>query len=105
MSVEALVVDRMARIGDNWRKRYHGLKLHNQKHSNHFPYLPFPKTWPKYIAKDKIANWLESYVETMEIDFWTATSFKGATWDAAAKRWAVAACWTLSFSTLSRYWP
>ena len=78
LGIEALVVDRMERIGDNWRKRYHGLKLHNQKHSNHFPYLPFPKTWPKYIPKDKIANWLESYVETMEIDFWTRTTFKGA---------------------------
>ena len=87
LGIEALVVDRMERIGDNWRKRYHGLKLHNQKHSNHFPYLPFPKTWPKYIAKDKIANWLESYVETLEIDFWTRTTFKGATWDAATKRW------------------
>ena len=87
LGVEALVVDRMARIGDNWRKRYHGLKLHNQKHSNHFPYLPFPKTWPRYIPKDKIANWLESYVETMEIDFWTSTSFTGATWDAGEGRW------------------
>lgn len=87
LGIEALVVDRMERIGDNWRKRYHGLKLHNQKHSNHFPYLPFPKTWPKYIAKDKIANWLESYVETMEIDFWTRTTFKGAVWDDKTKRW------------------
>ncbi|MFN4015798.1 MAG: flavin-containing monooxygenase [Reyranella sp.] len=87
LGVEALVVDRMARIGDNWRKRYHGLKLHNQKHSNHFPYLPFPKTWPKYIPKDKIANWLESYVETMEIDFWTGTTFKGATWNPGTRRW------------------
>lgn len=87
LGIEALVVDRMERIGDNWRKRYHGLKLHNQKHSNHFPYLPFPKTWPKYIAKDKIANWLESYVETLEIDFWTRTTFKGAVWDDKTKRW------------------
>ena len=42
LGLDALVVDRMERIGDNWRKRYHGLKLHNTKHSNHFPYLPFP---------------------------------------------------------------
>jgi cation diffusion facilitator CzcD-associated flavoprotein CzcO len=87
LGIDALVVDRMARIGDNWRKRYNGLKLHNQKHSNHFPYLPFPKTWPKYIPKDKIANWIESYVETMEIDFWTRTTFQGATWDPATQRW------------------
>ncbi|MBN9540060.1 MAG: NAD(P)/FAD-dependent oxidoreductase, partial [Alphaproteobacteria bacterium] len=89
LGIDALVIDRMARIGDNWRKRYHGLKLHNQKHSNHFPYLPFPRTWPKYIPKDKIANWIESYVETMEIDFWTRTTFRGATWDPAEQRWTV----------------
>ena len=87
LGLDALVVDRMERVGDNWRKRYHGLKLHNTKHSNHFPYLPFPKTWPKYIPKDKIANWIESYVETMEIDFWTRTTFADATWDPVARRW------------------
>ncbi len=87
LGVAALVVDRMARIGDNWRLRYHGLKLHNQVYSNHLPYLPFPKTWPNYIPKDKIANWLEFYAEAMEIDFWTRTSFEGAEYDAAAGRW------------------
>jgi putative flavoprotein involved in K+ transport len=89
LNVDALVVDRMARVGDNWRKRYHGLKLHNQVYSNHLPYLPFPKTWPNYIPKDKIANWLEFYAEAMEIDVWTRTDFTGATWDAAAGRWTV----------------
>ncbi len=87
LGVESLVIDRMARIGDNWRRRYHGLKLHNQVFSNHLPYLPFPSTWPNYIPKDKIANWLEFYVEAMEIDFWTQTSFEGADYDAAAGCW------------------
>lgn len=87
LGLEALVVDRMARIGDNWRLRYRGLKLHNQVHSNHLPYIPFPSTWPNYIPKDKIANWLESYVESLEIDFWTRTSFEGATYDEASGRW------------------
>ncbi len=79
IGLDALIVDRMARVGDNWRLRYHGLKLHNSLDSNHLPYMPFPRGWPRYIAKDKIANWLEHYVETMEIDFWTSTSFEGAT--------------------------
>lgn len=88
IGVEALVVDHYERVGDNWRKRYHGLKLHNQVFSNHLPYLPFPKTWPNYIPKDKIANWLEFYVEAMELDVWTRTGFEGAEYDAAA------GCWT-----------
>jgi len=87
LGVDALVVDRMRRVGDNWRLRYHGLKLHNQVHSNHMPYLPFPRTWPNYIPKDKIANWLEFYVEAMEIDFWTETAFEGASYDPAARHW------------------
>lgn len=87
MGIEALVVDRYARIGDNWRLRYHGLKLHNTVHSNHLPLLPFPSTWPNYIPKDKIANWLEFYAEAMELDVWTRTGFEGAEWDAAAGRW------------------
>ncbi len=88
LGIDTLVIDRMERVGDNWRKRYHGLKLHNTKHSNHFPYIPFPSTWPRYIPKDKIANWLEFYVEAMEINFWTRTTFLGATYDEAEGRWS-----------------
>jgi putative flavoprotein involved in K+ transport len=87
LGVETLIVDRMARIGDNWRLRYHALKLHNMTPSNHLPYLPFPSTWPNYIPKDKIANWLEFYAEALEIDFWTSTSFEGATYDETSGRW------------------
>ncbi len=69
---------RGARIGDNWRLRYRGLKLHNKTPVNHLRYLPFPTTFPDYIPKDKIANWLESYVDIMEVDFWTRSAFDGA---------------------------
>jgi cation diffusion facilitator CzcD-associated flavoprotein CzcO len=87
LGIETLIVDRMARIGDNWRLRYHALKLHNMTPSNHLPYLPFPSTWPNYIPKDMIANWLEFYAEALEIDFWTSTSFEGATYDEVSGRW------------------
>jgi len=87
LGIDTLIVDRMARIGDNWRLRYHGLKLHNTLHSNHLPYIPFPETFPSYIPKDLIANWLEFYVDALAINFWTRTSFDGATWDEAARCW------------------
>ncbi len=87
LGVDALVIDKEVRIGDNWRLRYHGLKLHNQVHSNHLPYIPFPASWPLYLSKDKFANWLEAYVESMEINFWTQTALEGAAYDAAAGVW------------------
>ena len=56
-------------VGDNWRKRYHSLTLHNEVHVNHMPYMPFPPTWPVYIPKDMLANWFESYVDALELNY------------------------------------
>ena len=65
-NIDTLVIDKNERVGDNWRNRYHSLKLHNQTHVNHLPYMPFPSTWPTYIPKDKLAGWFEYYAESME---------------------------------------
>jgi hypothetical protein len=87
--IDALIVDRGERVGDNWRKRYHALTLHNQVYVNHLPYMPFPPNWPVYIPKDKLANWFESYAEAMELNYWTATEFQGGTYDEKDARWTV----------------
>ena len=89
LQVDALIVDRGQRVGDNWRKRYHALTLHNQVHVNHLPYLPFPPNWPVYIPKDKLANWFESYVDSMELNYWTGTAFEGGRYDEKSGRWTV----------------
>jgi thioredoxin reductase len=89
LNVDTLIVDRMQRIGDNWRKRYHALTLHNQVQVNHLPYMLFPPNWPTYIPKDKLANWFESYVDGMELNFWTGTEFEGGSYDEKEGRWTV----------------
>jgi cation diffusion facilitator CzcD-associated flavoprotein CzcO len=89
LNVDALIVDREKRIGDNWRRRYHALTLHNQVQVNHLPYMPFPPNWPVYIPKDKLANWFEAYVESMELNFWTGTGFERGVYDDAEGRWSV----------------
>jgi thioredoxin reductase len=89
LQVDTLIVDREERIGDNWRKRYHALTLHNQIQVNHLPYMLFPPNWPSYIPKDKLANWFEAYVESMELNFWTGTEFEGGGYDEQEQRWTV----------------
>jgi putative flavoprotein involved in K+ transport len=89
LQVDTLIVDREERIGDNWRKRYHALTLHNQVQVNHLPYMLFPPNWPTYIPKDKLANWFEAYVESMELNFWTGTEFESGSYDEKAGRWTV----------------
>jgi cation diffusion facilitator CzcD-associated flavoprotein CzcO len=89
LGLDTLIVDRWPRIGDNWRQRYHALVLHNQTHVNHLPYMRFPPNWPAYIPKDKIAGWFEAYVESMELNYWTSTTFEGGSYDETAGRWSV----------------
>jgi cation diffusion facilitator CzcD-associated flavoprotein CzcO len=87
LNVPTLVVEKTDRIGDVWRNRYRSLKLHNEICMNHFAYMPFPDTWPVYIPKDKLANWLEFYAESMEVNVWTKTAFLGAEYNNSQKRW------------------
>jgi putative flavoprotein involved in K+ transport len=89
LKIDTLIVDREARIGDNWRKRYHALTLHNQVQVNHLPYMPFPPNWPTYIPKDKLANWFEAYVDAMELNYWTGTEFESGHYDDTEGRWSV----------------
>ena len=88
-NIDTLVIDKNERVGDNWRNRYHSLKLHNQTHVNHLPYMPFPPTWPTYIPKDKLAGWFEYYAESMELNVWTKTTFISAEYDESEKNWKV----------------
>ena len=89
LGVDTLIVDRHPRIGDNWRTRYHSLTLHNEVHVNHLPYMPFPPTFPVFIPKDQLANWFESYVESLELNFWTGTELMSGSYDEQRKRWNV----------------
>jgi cation diffusion facilitator CzcD-associated flavoprotein CzcO len=89
LQLDTLIVDREARVGDNWRNRYHALTLHNQVQVNHLPYMPFPPNWPTYIPKDKLANWFEAYVDAMELNYWTSTEFAGGAYDEQQGRWSV----------------
>ena len=73
LQVPTLVVEKNARAGDSWRKRYKSLCLHDPVWYDHLPYIPFPDHWPVFSPKDKIADWLEMYARVMELDYWTST--------------------------------
>ena len=87
IGVDTLVVDRLPRVGDCWRTRYHSLALHNSTEVNHLPYMPFPVSWPLYLPKDMLADWFEAYAWAMELNFWTSTELVGGSYDEARGRW------------------
>lgn len=89
LGVNALIIDRNERVGDNWRKRYHQLVLHDPVWYDHLPYLPFPPQWPVFTPKDKLGQFFESYATLLELNVWTSTELVSTVWDDAAGTWTV----------------
>jgi putative flavoprotein involved in K+ transport len=89
LDVPTLVIEKNARVGDNWRNRYRSLVLHDPVWADHLPYLPFPDSWPIYTPKDKLGDWLEGYASAMELNVWTGAELAESAYDAAAGRWRV----------------
>ncbi|KAF2660922.1 FAD/NAD(P)-binding domain-containing protein [Lophiostoma macrostomum CBS 122681] len=89
LNVPSLMVDQNERVGDNWRKRYHQLVLHDPVWYDHMPYVPFPPHWPVFTPKDKLAEFFESYVELLELNVWTSTTLKSTSWIEDKRQWTV----------------
>jgi putative flavoprotein involved in K+ transport len=81
LRVPTIVVERNARPGDSWRKRYKSLCLHDPVWYDHLPYIKFPENWPVFSPKDKIGDWLEMYTRVMELNYWSSTEAKRARYD------------------------
>jgi putative flavoprotein involved in K+ transport len=89
LGVPALIIDKHPRPGDQWRNRYKSLCLHDPVWYDHLPYIKFPENWPVFAPKDKIGDWLESYVKVMEVPYWSNTEAKSARWSEEAGEWTV----------------
>ncbi|KAG1733994.1 FAD/NAD(P)-binding domain-containing protein [Suillus lakei] len=69
LGIRALVVEKNARVGDNWRQR---------------------TTFPKYIPKGELANFLESYAIDQELCIWLSSSIASTPiYDSTSARWTV----------------
>lgn len=89
LNIDTLVIDREARLGDNWRTRYHQLVLHDPVWYDHLPYMPFPSHWPIFTPKDKLADFFEAYAKLLELNVWTNTEVVEVQYDKAKAVWKV----------------
>ncbi|QEN88398.1 NAD(P)/FAD-dependent oxidoreductase [Labrys sp. KNU-23] len=89
LGVPTIIIEKNERPGDSWRKRYKSLCLHDPVWYDHLPYIPFPDNWPVFAPKDKIGDWLEMYTKVMELNYWSSTTCKSASFDETTKEWTV----------------
>ncbi|HWK64386.1 MAG TPA: NAD(P)/FAD-dependent oxidoreductase [Rhizobiaceae bacterium] len=89
LGIPTIIVEKNERAGDSWRKRYKSLCLHDPVWYDHLPYIDFPRNWPVFSPKDKIGDWLEMYAKVMELNYWTSSEAKSASYDEEKKEWNV----------------
>lgn len=87
LGIPTLVIEKLPRVGDNWRNRYPSLTLHDPVAVDHLPYLPFPTTWPRYTPRDKFADFLEYYATALDLDVWTGSTIERTEHRADVHRW------------------
>jgi putative flavoprotein involved in K+ transport len=71
LGIDYVLIEKAKRLGNSWRSRHYNLTTNTPSFADHFSYLPFPASWPVSVPKDKVANWIESYAEALDLDVWT----------------------------------
>lgn len=89
LGVDALIVDKLPRVGDNWRNRYKSLVLHDPVKYDQMPLLEFPSFWPTYTPKDKLGDWFELYSKALELNVWSSSTVTSSSWDKEKKQWTI----------------
>lgn len=86
--MSTLIIDRLAEVGDIWKKRYEYLSLHFPHWPDDLPYFTYPKHWPTYTPAQKQGKYMEWYASALELNVWTKSNVVDATQDSDGK-WTV----------------
>jgi cation diffusion facilitator CzcD-associated flavoprotein CzcO len=82
------VIERADRAGSSWHSHYRRLHLHTVREHSGLPLLPFPAHWPRYVPRQQVAEYLETYARHFGIaprfgESVTAIRRDGASWETA----------------------
>ncbi|KAH8671426.1 hypothetical protein BX600DRAFT_510100 [Xylariales sp. PMI_506] len=89
MGISAQLVEQGAQLGAGWRNRYNSVRLHTPIYTDHYPFLKYPETWPRWLGRDSIVAWMEQYSQIMGLDVQLNTRVTKVEYDEAAKRYQV----------------
>lgn len=87
LGLTCLIIDKNKRVGDNWRHRYRTLVTHDPVQYTHMAYMDFPKNWPLFTPKDKLADWFEIYASAMELNIWLDSVVQSAEFSDETQSW------------------
>ena len=67
-TIPCLILEQNDKVGSAWARHYDRLHLHTDKKNSELPFLPYPKTYPRYISRSQLIEYLEMYARNFELD-------------------------------------
>lgn len=61
------ILERNDSVGSSWRRHYDRLHLHTPKRHSALPFMPYPKTFPRYPSRDQVVEYLENYAREFDL--------------------------------------
>lgn len=65
--IDFTILEQTDKVGYAWHNHYDRLHLHTVKQFSNLPHLEFPKEYPLYVPKQKVAEYLENYAKHFNI--------------------------------------
>ncbi|HTV31365.1 MAG TPA: NAD(P)/FAD-dependent oxidoreductase [Xanthobacteraceae bacterium] len=65
--VDFTILEKENRVASSWRRHYERLHLHTIKQFSSLPFLPFPKNYPRYVPRDQMVEYLDSYAKNFNL--------------------------------------
>ncbi|GHE00368.1 flavin-containing monooxygenase [Streptomyces alanosinicus] len=69
--IRAVVLERADRVGASWRGHYDRLRLHTTRRLSALPGLKIPRGFGRWVARDDVVRYLETYAEHHELEIVT----------------------------------
>ncbi|KAM0543148.1 hypothetical protein ACHAPJ_012490 [Fusarium lateritium] len=81
LGVSYVVIDRMAKVGDNWKLRYDSTRLHTTREFAHLPFeRTFTPNYQEYLTKNDVAKGFADWADKYDINFFPSTTLITGTW-------------------------
>jgi indole-3-pyruvate monooxygenase len=65
--IEYTIIEKETQIASPWRSHYDRLHLHTNKGLSNLPFKKFDKTFPRYLSRQQVVDYLEDYQKEFDI--------------------------------------
>lgn len=84
------VIEKAQSVGASWHAHYRRLHLHTVSRHSALPFVPFPAGSPRYVPREQVAQYLETYARRFEIapsfgEEAVALARRGESWETSCR--------------------